>query len=257
MPATVREHFGLKPNVDVDGERSLFLAGLECEIESIKVPQNWPGFFVKEDHSLRNYGFEYVSPPDTKENLLRSFKDLHASLAFRKKEEAFSDRTSIHVHVNCRSLDLKQVRNIVLLYALFEEYFFKFTEPSRRHNIHCTPLTETYLPVRYCKPLPYLVDSWSKYTALNIVPLKTLGTIEFRHMHGHSDAALLDEWLSTIENLWELGKTAEINEKLLKDQDVPLAWFGYIFKDSRFVETTVDAVRTTLANSLIDLKLAV
>lgn len=257
MPATVREHFGLCPDSTVDGEKLPFMAGLECEIESIAAPCNWPGFSVKEDHSLRNHGYEFVSFPETQKSLLVYFKNMHGSLSFRKKEEAFSERTSIHVHVNCRNLDLKQVRNIVLLYALFEEYFFKFASPDRRANIHCTPLTETYLPVRYCKPLPYLVDSWSKYTALNIVPLKTLGTIEFRHMHGHNDAALLDEWLSTIRNLWELGQEVEINENALKDNLLPLMWFGRVFKDSRFVETTGESVRTTISNSLIDLKLAV
>jgi Putative amidoligase enzyme len=170
--------------------------------------------------------------------------------------QKFSSRTSIHVHVNCSAYDEEAVRRIIWLYALFEEAFFLMVERDRRDNIHCVPLTETHLPAMYRDTMPRLVDRWSKYTALNIKPLSSYGTLEFRHMHGHDDPILLQEWLGSINNLFNVALVnPRIDAKFLQDDNLESV-FNKIFGDTRLKHQWV-LVRGMMVNQIIDIKLAV
>lgn len=227
--------------------------GLECEIEHIidhgKVNSNL--FNITTDGSLRNNGYEYVSVPLPVNEAVTSFRGLHAALV--KGPECFTHRTSIHVHANCCNLDELEVRSIVLTYALFEEAFFAMVDKSRRNNIHCVALTETYLPSIYSCGLPLMIQKWHKYTALNLKPLKEYGTIEFRHMHGNSDLQLVTEWLGIIERLFMLGKHADVL-KVVADERALHNAFQSIFGDSRLA-TKWDEIRPLMDNAIIDIKL--
>lgn len=228
--------------------------GIECEIESItRIPNTLDVWSVTEDGSLRNNGKEFITTPLSKDRAIEMFGALHAQ-SFYNREHAFSERTSIHVHMNCQSLAVQQVRVLVLLYAMFEEYFFAMTAPNRRSNIHCVPLTETYLPVLYGNTLQGMLQRWHKYTALNIKPLSQHGTVEFRHMHGHADQLLFAEWLGVLGRLWELSsRTNQITPSSL---DNPRPYFDYLFGGTR-VHTKDDvALFTSTYNQLLDVKLS-
>ena len=231
----------------------LFL-GIECEIEDIKdateIPCNL--FHQTTDGSLRNNGYEFVSVPMTHPVAVDSFKKLHTTLV--KGPAAFSQRTSIHVHANCSNLQHHEVRNIILTYALYEEAFFAMVDPVRRDNIHCVPLTETYLPGIYRRNLNQLIDRWHKYTALNIKPLTKYGTLEFRHMHGNDDAILFEEWTGTINNLFSTSlagaplETVNLTEEFLYEK------FMRIFGHTRVAAKWPD-IRSRMDNQIIDIKL--
>lgn len=241
-------------------ESSEMLVGLECEIECIgdwnsRVRDRWN---ITEDGSLRNRGKEFISQPIPIGTALANFKVLHDNLIFLGNPEGpFSERTSIHVHVNCQPYEEAEIRNVVLMYALFEEYFFKMVHPSRRENIHCVPLVETFLPGYYNAGLRTLHERWTahKYTALNIRPLSTLGTIEFRHMHGHDDVNLLGRWLRTINNLFTCATNTHnmINRFSLKKETIEM-WFDEIFKDAP--ECKKIELPLLTKNQLLDVKLA-
>lgn len=239
----------------LDTNAPLFV-GLECEIESVlSHGEGHHCFNVVSDHSLRNNGLEFVSKPTPVDSIIPQFTELHQKVAFRNLEQKFSERTSIHVHVNCCNIEETVVRNIILMYALYEEYFFMMASPSRRHNIHCVALTETYLPSIYKQKLVTLVSKWHKYTALNIKPLAQYGTIEFRHMQGHDDPVLLEAWLGTINNLVEVGKSNQITKKSLTSENIR-RWFVQIFGKTPLIslENSIDDVAF---NQILDLKLAV
>lgn len=235
----------------------IFIAGLECEIESVrKYADNLPEFKPTEDGSLRNNGVEFISLPLGRDPLLTAFKNLHAKIEFKNKAEAFSPRTSTHVHVNCLALDEKQVKQIVLLYALFEEFFFAMVDSSRRGNIHCVPLTETFLPNYYQQTINTMIQRWHKYTALNILPLAKLGTIEFRHLQGTDNPELLSDWLRALENLWWVGQRTTIDETSLTDKSTIRRWFLDIFQHSSRIMALEPCLDDMIKNSLIDVKLS-
>lgn len=243
-----------------------FVAGVECEIEAVR---DWDivhcnkYFQITTDGSLRNrhqpngLGHEFISIPLKRDELVNAFTKLQAGLKFHKDEDPFSSRTSTHVHINCLNLELEQIKTIVLLYALFEEFFFSLVKPDRRDNIHCVPLTETSMAIHYSRPLPYMIQYWHKYTAINLKRLQDLGTLEFRHLHGTGDEKEFDVWLKVLENLWTLGQVVTINKLTLKDNGTIMRWFETIFAPSHNILMLKPSMFDIARNSLIDVKFAV
>lgn len=252
---TIRKTFGIHSEV----ANKDFTVGIELEIEDVvgwrKNPKyNWQN---TEDGSLRNNGREFISPPISRELAVVMFEDLHESLKHSPKYEPFSERTSIHVHVNCLDLSQQQVKSIILWYSLFERMFFAQCAPSRTANIHCVGLDQTIVNESYSRSLPIMVNRWSKYTALNILPLKSQGTIEFRHMEGHADAEKFANWLCCIERLWLYGQENIINKNLLKTDNFISEAFDAIFG---WANSPVRAMKQTALeisqDSVLDVKLA-
>jgi hypothetical protein len=238
------------------GNATEFLASLECELEGLKqAPAVIAGFQGKPDHSLRNNGFEYVSiKANPRDVVVKNFRELHNNLAFHEKQDPFHPRTSTHVHVNVSNLTIKDIRKMMLLYALFEEFFFKMVKPNRRDNIHCVPLTETYLPKDYHKSLEWLLGRWHKYTAFNMKPIVNFGSIEFRHLHGTGDAEEVNTWLHVIENLWKLCQRVEVDQATLMDKSQIESWFDLIFFPSEKIMTLRSSMHNIIRNNLIDVK---
>lgn len=234
-----------------------FFGGLECEIEAIKTPKHFGIFQCKEDGSLRNHGFEFVSQPAERDLLVKEFTDLHKWLKFYPNEDPYSSRTSTHVHVNCLCLTEAQARDFVLYGALFEELLFAMVKPERRDNIHCVPLTETHLPSIYRQTLSQLVQQWSKYTAINLKRLPDLGTIEFRHMHGTNSVEDVSAWLKVLENMFFLCQQQPLNKKVLTDRNTILGMFDYVFEHVEKIKMLRPSLFNIIRNSLIDVKFAV
>lgn len=233
--------------------------GVECEIESIKeiYGQLSAMWRITEDGSLRNYGHEFISKPLADDLARGAFRELHSKLVYRNPQEAFSERTSIHVHMNVQSMTEEQVRTLLLIYALFEPVFFDMVDDSRKHNIHCVPLTDTYLPSLYKHPLNALLSRWHKYTALNLIPVSHQGTVEFRHMHGHNSPSLFDEWLHILGNLDRLSRQVGT---LSKDHISSSDWldraFRSLFFGTRVYEKHAKMFHKTCFNQIMDVKLA-
>jgi hypothetical protein len=251
--STVGEKYGVGGHYRVQPG---FLASLECELESVKNGgADLPGWKFVPDGSLRNGGCEYTSRAALdRAGVVATFKELHKQLIFRNKEEAFSERTSTHVHVNVSNVDEVYVRQLVLLYALFEEFFFAMVKPVRRDNIHCVPLTETYFPAHYHLNLDGLFTKWHKYTALNLKRLLDLGTVEFRHMHGTGDPAEIDTWLHVLENLWKVSQRVKVDETTLANKEQIGEWFDAIFFPADKVMMLRPSLFNIIQNSLIDVK---
>lgn len=253
---TVRDTFGISSNVAQQPGK--FIAGVELEIEDTQgvsggLPSGWHS---EEDGSLRNHGMEFISPPLPAESLLSHFNHIHSKLTnYSGNGNHFSDRTSIHVHVNCLDLTQEEVKSVLLWYALFEPVFFAMVAPTRSNNIHCVALDQTSLSEHYRRTLPLYVQKWSKYTALNLLPLSTQGTIEFRHMEGHNNSERFKEWMLTLKALWEFGQAVPMNKKAIESSDKLLAAFDTIFTNSA-IKSIRASVPALVADTLIDIKLA-
>lgn len=252
MAQTIRETYHIESSVEPNNKK--FIAGTELEVESVAggTYGNWN---KTTDGSLRNEGIEFISPPLETKELVKGFNKIHTTFQKYPQWPKFSERTSIHVHINCLDLTQQQVRAIVLWYALFEPVFFAMVEPTRSNNIHCVPLDQTSLSSKYKGDLPQIVEGWSKYTALNLMPLVSQGTIEFRHMEGHDDAAKFEWWLKTLENLWAYGRDNSLTRNVLQDPGTVLAAFDSIFKDAP-IRQLRSHVLELVRDTLIDVKLA-
>jgi len=231
--------------------------GVEYEIESVLVnqcPPNKFGFVSEEDNSLRNGGREFKTGPLTFEKSIEAFKWLHSTIKY--VSGAFSERTSIHVHVNVGNFSPQEAKFLVLTYALLEPFFFSFVGEKRKSSIYCVPLNYTTLPSIYCKAFSEIADSWHKYTAFNILPVKSFGTVEFRHLEGTNDLNRFTTWLTAIKALHDLIYVEKFNPlEILNNKDdiitlakTTLPEFTKPFTDLQIKEMMYD--------SILDVKLA-
>lgn len=232
--------------------------GLECEVESVlNGGASTLCFKCVQDGSLRNGGWEYTtSMPNVRKVVLDQFEHLFAK-ELKLSKDPHSERTSTHVHMNVSGMDMDHVKQMVLLYALFEEFFFSMVKPTRRDNIHCVPLTETPLPSKYNTEMMDLIRVWSKYTALNLGRMHDLGTVEFRHMHGTSDKTEMGVWLHVLENLWKVAQRIKISQETLRDHKTIEEWFDLIFFPADKIMMLKPSLFNIIQNSLIDVKFSV
>ncbi|MDE3022294.1 MAG: hypothetical protein KGI54_10575 [Pseudomonadota bacterium] len=251
---TIASYYGFPTQEKYDAAKEA-IVGIECEIEGLYGEQFFDGFQTTKDGSLRHNGYEFISKPRSVTETVQIFKFLHDNISLVDVAEGnFSRRTSTHVHMNCRSMDFKQIHKLIMLYALYEEVFFLMVDKERRGNIHCVPLTETYLPSIYSLHVPHLRDRWHKYTALNILPLSQQGTVEFRHLQGTNDPSLLLEWLTCLENLWKLALSVEFSVEELSNKEKITEWFKDIFGHSKKIMALEPALESLTANTLLDVK---
>jgi len=185
------------------------LVGVEVEVEGIRYPTMHPEFYwtTKEDHSLRNQGWEFTSIPLRGYQIEYALDYLNAMLLFHPSNKPeYSPRTSIHIHLNVRDMTWNQIKTLVLLYTIFERHFFHIAGTKRETSIFCTPL---YRSSKYTKlsRLENNIHFWSKYNALNLGTIlgsnevPKYGTIEFRHLYGTGDKSVIINWINNIFKL--------------------------------------------------------
>ena len=107
--------------------------GLELEIENIPprfIIDN-PYWTVHRDGSLRNNGLEFVTPPIKISRIEQALTVLFNQL---QQGYTYGERTSVHVHVNVRTMTLKQLELFVLTYMIFEKALFNWVGHNRDIN---------------------------------------------------------------------------------------------------------------------------
>jgi hypothetical protein len=210
----IRNIFALK-NTKVLGPDPTLLYGVELEIESASFDDATTGWTATEDGSLRNHGVEFISFPMLYGDLDVCLSKLIATNGYTKAN--YSERCSVHVHANCHDFTLTQLAALVLMYQVFEGVLFTWIDSNpdqpycRRENIFCVPISETqvnYTVVnRFSKGITNGLRQWHKYTALNLLPISTIGTVEFRHMGGECDIDRIMTWCRIIGHLMYAART--------------------------------------------------
>lgn len=171
-------------------------------------------FRVDRDGSLRGSAYEFISNPMQSRHALPALQDFLTWAQFN--EENYSDRCSVHVHVNCTDMEMEQISNVALLYTVAEEIMFEFVGRHRESNIYCIPWSHCrahYDLIQYFLSRPAeQLKRWNKYTALNLIPLSSYGTVEFRQMHGTADFGKLQQWINMIGAIFAMAKSVELKD---------------------------------------------
>jgi hypothetical protein len=225
MP-NIMELMALKPVIQKNFSKALplespnphLLMGVEFEIENVVRVDDAtdacvPGIKATTDGSLRNRGYEFITSPMTYSNLVYTIDLFYHKNGWNA--DNFSERCSTHVHVNCQNLTLEVVANMCLLYQTFEKLLYNFADPERYNNIFCVPWRQTLLPNKLVTSLREgktdIIAGWQKYTGLNLNPLRTQGTVEFRHFPGCMNKDKFYEWLKIISHLFAYAEKNEYN----------------------------------------------
>ena len=197
------------------------LYGLELEIEGIRVdPEELyvTGMYGAVDNSLRNTdggrGWEYITKPAT-----FSIVNLILTRFFKQEaiqEATYSERCSVHVHCNVLDMTVEQVKALCLLYQTFEGLMYVYAGADRDKNIFCVPWAQTQITYNLLDNLTEGhiggLRSWQKYTGLNLIPITTQGTVEFRHLPGNNNQEFIMNWLVLIGCLFRAAKTMTLEE---------------------------------------------
>jgi hypothetical protein len=211
--------------------------GIEVEAEKalgvLRADGGWPvpTWGVKEDGSLREGGLEFISPAIHTKDLPLALATLYAGLSVCRVSPSFSERTSIHVHIECLQMTLEQFKSFLLLYMVSEPGLFHMGSPGRRDtNIFCTPLTRTNFyslsdffaaggGVEASQALSGIINEIGKYAALNFQHIYDFGTLEFRHIRGTSNYVFLAEWIEVLLRLYKAALTEDfvkLQQEILK-----------------------------------------
>ena len=180
--------------------------GVEIEVENAIGVSGGGYWTTTGDNSLRENGIEYLTRYGWRVgNIKRALECLEEDFDNKRKANkhplfTFSERTSVHVHLDVRQFTNEQLSNLLVLYTLFEKPLFNYVLRHREHNVFCVPLTESDL-MGESNAIWDLVMEWDKYCAVNLKSLRTLGTVEFRHMQGNCDAKYIWEWILLLSLL--------------------------------------------------------
>lgn len=223
---------GVPKTYDVTDKKTLL--GIEVEVENVpdagsllllsptsSGKHQWLWKAV-EDGSLRNFGREFVSLPISGDNIMKSLQFLKTSFETTKGLEnyEFTNRTSVHIHMNVCDMTVEQVATLLLGYALVEPFLYDtFVGGDRRYNIFSVPITDSSLSNQVRRILQgepkTLFDGilgWQKYTGLNLIPIRSQGTVEFRQMLGTLDLTKLNNWINIILSLKRFALITSLDE---------------------------------------------
>lgn len=182
--------------------------GLEIEVEGINLPNIKSVYWeVHNDGSLRGEAFEYVTKGALLlEELPKALKTLNNSFAKKESELHLSFRTSVHVHMNVREVDVNKIGAIIYIYYMYEELFMQFCGEDRIGNRFCLRMRDSEEVVSnviqaFKTKFKMLDANLLKYSALNIAPIRTFGSLEFRGMRGTVDTDTIVTWVNLLNCL--------------------------------------------------------
>lgn len=245
---TVAETFGWTPiksyrlrGTPVDATSRLY--GVELEIENcINDYESYlvGGITQHADGSLRNNGMEFVTRPMSLPILETTLRAFFEKNKFNK--DNYSERCSVHVHANVQDYTIDNLNALSILYATFERVLFSFIGNDRDKNIFCVPWYDTTITqsVASKKSINDLANmcskKWQKYTALNLHPMYSQGTVEFRHMEGTEDVERILTWVKLINALMVYAKEHPVQAvaPIINDLNTSSAYYGFcreVFKE--------------------------
>lgn len=165
------------------------LVGIEVELENVKDYRIDSRYWVsEEDGSLRNFGREFIlRQPIGGKDLYTAISE--ASVFFDRIQPDLSWRCSTHMHLNVRSMEIKALRCLLLAFTVYERVLFKCSGKGRYRSNFCPAFgfaqNQMLLLSRVWNRsdedfLQGAVHNWSKYTALNLRPIREKGSVELR-----------------------------------------------------------------------------
>lgn len=177
--------------------------GLEIEVEDVTYrPSSIPGVHVETDGSLRN-GLEFITEPlpDT------TFANHVYTYLYHNIKGTYSERCGFHFHMDFTGKSTDTIIDFLSRYLELERTLFRlYPHLFRSNNNFCNLLTESPAELRIIRDLANgstsSLQDFSKYSALNIKPLTSLQTIEFRAAPAGLSPENVETILSIFENIY-------------------------------------------------------
>lgn len=198
--------------------------GVEIEVENCPHDYLRPitdmGWSFITDGSLRNNGREIVSSPITLSKLEEDLPQIYRTL-FEATSARPSVRTGTHVHLDMLDRTFDEVAAICTLYCLAEPALYASLPQDRDLGIYCVPwyrapnqaqlIANLYASkdVKGNYHAAHMYEQLNhvgvKYSGLNVIPLTTLGTLEFRMAPTWVKQQDLLKWVKRLMRMARIG----------------------------------------------------
>lgn len=249
--------------------------GVEIETE-VKSPDDYPdGFLISTvhpgghegwdvpvlenywiahvDHSLRNFGVEYVFKEpyslSTSRLALLLFESKVKDIPFLTKTPG----TSVHVHLNFLDQEFVTLGNFVTLWILFENILVNYSGETRRSNLFALPtrcaegVYKTFTNLfRKVELGDYnvlrIADEQAKYGAINPCTLWKYGSIEIRSFRGTTDVDQIYLWLKILQRMLDYARKDLTPPEIMALYNMMgLGFFFDVFQDE--AEYLIEGIR--------------
>lgn len=235
-------YFGHKPDIRTHKEEEglpLPYKRIGIEIEAENIPYVFEDMShslyywdVTNDGSLRNYGAEFISRKVQGKDIAAALEEINNFFSKNEIAPAYTDRTSVHIHIDCRYLLFNQLKVLIFLYLLYEPLLFEYVGKEREHNPYCIPY---YLNLRGIGNLSNLfnatqveskltigvVSNSHRYEAMNLRSLSEHGSIEFRHHYGTHNKEKIYEWVKLLFTMYKQAKEMDHENLLERFKNLP------------------------------------
>lgn len=221
IPKKKRERKGVNVATILGHKKTNGEVGIEIEVEGTKLPTSdtpTPWKYV-EDHSLRppnepgGMTAEYVlKTPLPFEKVPPALKVLWDVFKAKSSKLVDSNRTSVHVHLNCQEWFLNRLTSFCCLYFIVEEVLTEWCGDHRVGNLFCLRAKDAEAIVTYLRAFIEAdgqapIQEFLHYSALNANALKKFGSLELRTLQGCSDPKVIVDWIETLERLYKLSES--------------------------------------------------
>lgn len=190
------------------------VCGIEVEVEFLRLNRNPPDevltvWYAHADGSLRHHGVEYTMfKPMTGFAKNKAVVDLCGFINAQPFVPG-SPRTSVHTHINVQKRPPLHIWNAIVLYWILEPVLMQHCGEERIGNPFCLRLLDALALVdTSCQDLlsdtPFKMFRGNddiRYAGLNLQPLRSFGSLEFRGMRGEYDSKLINEWSDFLVKL--------------------------------------------------------
>ncbi len=244
--------------------------GLEIEVEASNplLKDNgelapWWGYH--HDGSLRgNDNAEYVLlKPIAFDKVPEALSFLWGKFDKYKSKLDDSNRTSVHVHLNCQQFHLNRLTAFCALYFCFEEVLTEWCGDHRVGNLFCLRAKDAPAIVSQMKRFiraegqAELRDGLH-YSGFNVQALQKFGSVEIRTLRGVKDPVIIQQWVNILQRLYKLSEEFTDPRDVCSafSQGGPLAFFdnmlgemgsvvrdGVPFNDDRIISSMYEGIR--------------
>ncbi len=222
--------------IEVEGNKFPKVAGYEDAHKPVKLPDLPKWSYVK-DGSLRGEdNAEYVlTVPLSFEQAKSAVSEIYAKMAAFGSVLTESNRTSVHVHLNCQEFHFNRLTSFIAMYFAFEDVLTEWCGDHRVGNLFCLRAKDAPAIVSQVKRFirsdgRYELRDHLHYAGLNTNALHKFGSLEIRTLRGVSDEHTVIEWIGILQRLYE--KSAEFTDPReicsIFSQSGPMAFFETI-----------------------------
>lgn len=169
------------------------------------------------DGSLRGeFAREFVlARPCKIEGVRPMLEGLFKAIECKRSAVANSNRCSTHVHLNIQGLKINEITAFICLWTLFEDALIDWCGEERKSNHFTLSSKESQATLdaweSFLRYGQQPADRHLKYSALNVLPIWNLGSVEVRCGGAADDAEKPILWATFLHNLLQQAKDVYSN----------------------------------------------